>query len=287
MATSSTTTQSSRLHVSAKVRALMARHGIDENRQQLTTLMGIMDASYSQVYRKISGRSSWLEEDLQRIAEHFKETLGTLFRDDADGRVAVPSDPIVWHAAKVNLAGIWLDCEVSLDKASDTPATLLLVGTPDGPRVESMGNVQAGSTVVGPVRHLKLDLKHLPQGGVAVLDDDPDVADSIVDNLQVRGMDAQSFHNKEELQSSARRFDTYILDWYSSDTSTTADLVQHLRAHHAPKATIVILTGQIQRDQAESDLAQLIHTHDVMVELKPMRLDLLLAKIEHKRQAAS
>src|SRR6185312_12911483 len=106
------------------------------------------------------------------------------------------------------------------------------------------------------------------------------------DNLQVRGLDAQAFHTKAELQASARRFDTYILDWYSSDTSTTADLVQHLRARHAPKATIVILTGQIQRDQAESDLAQLIHTHGVMVELKPMRLDLLLAKIEHNRQTS-
>ena len=280
----SPSTQSSRQYVSAKVRALMARHGIEENREQLTALMTIMDASYSQVYRKISGRSSWLEEDLQRIAEHFKETLGTLFRDDADTQVMAPTESRAWRAAQVLIGGAWLDCQVSLDDAPPPPEALVLIDTPEGARVVAASD--ATGQVLGAVRHLRLELQPNRQGGVAVLDDDPDVADAIVDNLMIRSIEGQAFYTKQELLASPRRFDTYILDWYSGDSATTGDLVEHLRARHAPEATIVILTGQIQRDQAESDLARLIHTHDVLVELKPMRLDLLLAKIKHTRPPA-
>jgi hypothetical protein len=275
--------KSIRLGVSAKVRAMMARHGVDDQRQQLATLMSIMDASYSQVYRKISGRSSWLEEDLHRISQFYGETLGTLFRDEADAPALQGSAHASWRAAKALVAGVLLDCQVTLSEQASVAGGLALVHTAEGLRVESA--VQPSGAIEGLVSALRLDLARPLQGGYAVLDDDADVADSIVDNLLARGLDAQAFYSKEDLQASARRFDTYILDWYTSDSGTTGDLVVHLRTRHAPKATIVILTGQIQRDKAESELAKLIHTQDVMVELKPMRLDLLLAKIEHTRQA--
>jgi hypothetical protein len=111
------------------------------------------------------------------------------------------------------------------------------------------------------------------------------VAEAIVDNLLVKGLRAQAFYTTQDLRACASRFDVYIIDWFSSDTSTAADLIAHLRTSHAPQATIVVLTGQIQREHTESDLARLIHMHDVLVELKPMRVDLLLAKVKHLRQA--
>lgn len=247
--------------------------------------MTIMSASYSQVYRKISGRSSWLEEDLYRIAHYFGQSLGGLFSDaDSPAADAAGLLPAPWQAAKVWLGGQWLDCQVTVDAEPSAAAPLVLAQTPQGLHVVPAADA-APSDIVGTVSHLRMDLAKPAHGGFAVLDDDPDVADAIVDTLLSKGLDAQAFYAEKDLQACPRQFDTYILDWFSSEASTTADLVAHLRTSHAPHATIVILTGQIQRDKAETDLSRLILTHDVMVELKPMRVDLLLAKIEHARHA--
>lgn len=277
-----------RLIVSGKVRALLARHGITDAQQQLASLMTVMGASHSQVYRKLSGRSSWLEEDLMRIASRHGETLGTLFRDDADplaAPCAAAPDDTVWHAARVNVDNRLVPCEVALGPVPDTPAGIMVLhDTPDGPMAGWADGV-AGATVRGAVRALRLDPAPPAHGGYAVFDDDPDVAESIADNLLARGLDAQAFFTTQALRDAPRRFDVYIIDWFSSDTSTAADLVAHLRTHHAPQAAIVVLTGQIQREHTESDLARMIHSHGVMVELKPMRVDLLLAKLQHARQA--
>ncbi|MFT3859456.1 MAG: helix-turn-helix domain-containing protein [Aquabacterium sp.] len=269
-----------RLTVSAKVRALLTRHGVGNPRQQLTVLMSIMNASYSQVYRKVNGRSSWLEEDLQRIVDHFGETLGSLFRDEEP--VAPALDASSWLQAKVCVAGLWLPCRVTLDESPDASGRLVLEEGNDGPRV--VDRETPSGKVRATVRQLLVDAADQPHGGFAVFDDDPDVAESIVDNLLARGEDAQAFFTTQDLRACPRRFDVYIIDWFSSDTSTAADLIQYLRTEHAPDSTIVVLTGQIQREHTEADLARLIHTHNVMVELKPMRVDLLLAKVKHLRQ---
>ena len=248
--------------------------------------MTIMSASYSQVYRKISGRSSWLEEDLYRIAHYFGETLGGLFNDtDASPSGAPGILPAPWQAAKVWVGHQWLDCQVTVDADPGAAALLVLAQTPQGLHVLPAADV-AGQDIIGTISQLRMDLSEPAHGGFAVLDDDPDVADAIVDTLLAKGLDAQAFYAESDLQASPRQFDTYILDWFSSEANTTAELVAYLRTSHAPRATIVILTGQIQRDKAETDLSRLILTHDVMVELKPMRVDLLLAKIEHARHAS-
>lgn len=277
--------QAIRSAVTAKVRALLARHGTPDHRQQIPVLMAILQASYSQVYRKVSGRSAWLEEDLYLIAAHFQETLGGLFRDDAcDAPVGiskVASAPSDWRAATVAIGGIALNCHVLTGNKADTTGALALVDTAQGPQVLPANNT--GTALF--ISAIQIDLSASKEGGFAVFDDDPDVADAISDALLARGLEAQAFYTTQELSAATRRFDTYILDWFSSDSHTTADLIAHLRTAHAPKATIVVLTGQIQRERVESDLAQLIRVHDVLVELKPMRVDLLLAKIAHTRQA--
>lgn len=284
-----------RLIVSTKIRALLARHGIADPQLQLASLMTVLSASHSQVYRKLSGRSSWLEEDLLRIAEHHGETLGSLFGEDtgpapaAHAQATDTSGP-AWHAAGIDIGGTLSDCRVTLSSPGDdtneaSPHDLWLAPSPQGHVVVRHSQIKPGAQALGRVHQLQMDFSRPKQGGIAVFDDDPDVAESITDNLLARGLEAQAFFTTSELKASARRFDAYIIDWFSSDTSTARDLIEHIRKTHAPQATIVVLTGQIQRGHAESDLAELILTHDVLVELKPMRVELLLAKINHHRQA--
>ena len=285
-----------RLIVSDKVRALLSRHGVSESREQVAALMKIMEASHSQIYRKMSGRSSWLEEDLYRIATHHGESLGRLFQEEevpgAASAGPLPSCPGAWQPAKVQVAGQWVQGEAALAAPSAAPSNeggplsgWLLVDTPEGRIVTWHGAEAAPVSALGPVCAIRVELPDAANGGFAVFDDDPDVAESIVDALLARGMDAHVFLTTESLRACPRRFDVYIIDWFSGESSTAADLVQHLRTGHAPEATIVILTGQIQREHTESDLARLIHTHNVMVELKPMRVDLMLAKIQRLKPA--
>lgn len=281
-------TKKARLLVSESVRTLLARHGVTDAHQQLATLMTLMEASHSQVYRKLSGRSSWLEEDLMRIAAHHGETLSQLFQDGADPRMPSGEKEAAWRPARIDVGGVQTSCRVTLAPADATMAsnedTLVLVDTTPVPQVVWRSGLAKDAAVLGHVQQVQLDMGAAPDGGFAVFDDDPDVAESIVDNLLMKGLRAQAFYTTQDLRACASRFDVYIIDWFSSDTSTAADLIEHLRTSHAPQATIVVLTGQIQREHTESDLAHLIHTHDVMVELKPMRVDLLLAKVKHVRQ---
>jgi BetR domain len=264
--------------VSDKVRALLARHGISDSREQLTALMSIMDASYSQVYRKASGRASWLEEDLYRIASHFGETLGTLFADDQD---AAPPDGHSWQPATIQIDGQPFECQLITDATPGATAPLQVIDTPTGPVVRA--SAPQASRAGQAVRELRLSFHANPSGGYAVFDDEPDVVDAIVDNLTLKGLRAEGFYEVEALRASQRHFDTYILDWFSGDAATTADLIEYLRTSHAPEATIVILTGKIQQDHAESDLARMIQKYKVLVEIKPMRVELLLAKVAHAR----
>jgi CheY-like chemotaxis protein len=188
------------------VRALLARHGLTEQRVQLPRLMDILGVSYSQAYRKLNAGSPWLEEDLYRLATHFGETLGTLF--------------------------------------ADAP----------------------------PREH----------GGIAVVDDDPIVADSIVDTLQALGIDARAYYDAASLLQGARSYDAYIVDWFMG-TGTAENLLLEVRRRDGPAPVIVVLTGKISSGAAEDQLARMVRDHGILVELKPARVSLLLAKIQRER----
>ena len=97
-------------------------------------------------------------------------------------------------------------------------------------------------------------------GTSVVVDDDDDLAASIVQFLREKGLDAISYRTGENLLAALEtsRFDGFILDWMLGE-GNIRDLLPAVRTR-SPGAPIIILTGQIkaggaQEDELESTLA--------------------------------
>lgn len=120
------------------------------------------------------------------------------------------------------------------------------------------------------------------RGGIAVVDDDPIVADSIVDTLQAMGIDARAYYDTASLLQGAHSYDAYIVDWFMG-TGTAEALLLELRRREGHAPVIVVLTGKISSGAAEDQLARMVRDHGILVELKPARVSLLLAKIQRER----
>jgi CheY-like chemotaxis protein len=77
----------------------------------------------------------------------------------------------------------------------------------------------------------RLLFERSPPRRVAVLDDDSDSAQSIVDFLGAKGMDAQPFNCAVELLAAMETepFDGFVVDWLLGDT-TAKDLLSKIRA---------------------------------------------------------
>jgi FixJ family two-component response regulator len=107
---------------------------------------------------------------------------------------------------------------------------------------------------------------------VAVLDDDSDSAQSIVDFLGAKGMDAQPFNCAVELLAAmeSEPFEGFVVDWLLGDT-TAKELLSKIRAR-VPSGPVVILTGQIATGIAtEEELAMVGASYRALLFEKPTR----------------
>ena len=99
----------------------------------------------------------------------------------------------------------------------------------------------------------RLLFERAPPRRVAVLDDDRDSAQSIVDFLGAKGLDAQPFNCAIDLLAAmeGQPFDGFVVDWLLGD-NTAKDLLSKIRAR-VPSGPVVILTGQIATGAASED----------------------------------
>ena len=118
----------------------------------------------------------------------------------------------------------------------------------------------------------RLLFERSPPRRVAVLDDDSDSAQSIVDFLGAKGMDAQPFNCAGDLLAAmeSEPFEGFVVDWLLGDT-TAKDLLSKIRAR-VPSGPVVILTGQIATGIAsEEELAMVGASYRALLYEKPTR----------------
>ena len=254
---------------------LLERAGL-QLRQRVNYVAQTLDLGYQLARRRMIGETPWTVDELSRLASSCGETLTTLFAFDGS------RDPVgAGEVAEVVIGLVRIPCRVWVGaKAASRQASPLVAMR------------QAGQWVVVPatdardvdsceVERVLIQLGKTKRQRVAVLDDDHDVANSIVDYMNATGLDAQAFYSLDELTGlvEAAPFDGYVIDWLV-DHQNARSLIATIRAKD-PACPIVLLTGQLEKGNAdESELTSISSLYRLTYFEKPIRTSSLLSALQ-------
>ncbi|KQW02872.1 helix-turn-helix domain-containing protein [Rhizobacter sp. Root1221] len=252
--------------ISRAIQALLDRHGVPERRRN-TTLEAAAGMKYQQVRRRMTGETSWNVDEIKRLASHFGEPvfklLGALV-DDA-------GQPAVLKVAGLQLAcSVWPGEAIAGDKAVGP-----LVAAQDGESGEwevFLPAVAAGRAV-HEVRRVVFEAEEPRR--VAVIDDDEAAAETIVQVLRQKGLEAISYSNAEHIRSALETttFDGYIVDWQLGEQDAR-DVLQLIRGRTAAAPLIVL--ADILTDSQEAQFEEITATFRAQLFVKPARTLMLL-----------
>lgn len=251
------------------VRALMERHGLPKYRQS-AWLADALGLSYSQAHRRMTGASPWSLEDLSRVAALFGETM-------SDVVSAGSVDQTV--AGSFSVGTLQVPCRLSLGPRFDRSRPNQLVAVPS-----TTGWLVVQGREAGDAGHVIERLEARPSSDmrkvIAVLDDDPDITNSICEHFESSGYEARPFFGTAELLASLahERFDGFLIDWIVGETSTVG-LIKTIRDQDA-KCPIVVLTAQVLAGLVdEADIAAAVNRYALVFSEKPVRASILAATL--------
>lgn len=265
-------TDEPKLPISKAIQAVLDRHGVPE-RQRLGTLVAAAGMSYQQVRRRMTGETSWNVDELKRLASHFGEPLfkllGTLVDD-------------VGQQATLVVGGVSLPCSIwpgAMAPPRSRIGPLVAIPNDAGDDWTVVPVADTGDRTAYEVRRLVYEAA--PPRRIAVVDEDDDLAASIVEFLRDKGLDAVSYRSSEQLRAAldSSRFEGFILDWMPAKGST-GDLLPEVRARN-PGAPVIILAARIEPGGAQEDeLAKAISAHRAQLYEKPPRMLALFNALE-------
>ena len=222
----------------------------------------ILNLAYSAAHRRVRGQASWTVEELEALAKHFGESLDEVFVAAAKTR----AEPATFVAGDLRLK-----CQLWLGPETARPAAGSLVAARDGARWTVQAAAEGLAGPLHEVRQLLLEPDAISGSRIAVLDDQPNITDSLCVFLRQAGFRADAFHGIGALQDALADspYDAYVLDWIVGD-ETVGPLVERLRATD-PRCPIAILTGKAnERGEVVTDIADLVARHDVRYFSKPL-----------------
>ncbi|RKP52237.1 helix-turn-helix domain-containing protein [Trinickia fusca] len=272
------------LQISQRVRELMDAHGVPK-RSQAKELARILAISYSAATRKIKGQLPWKLEQIGEVASAFGEPASVLLgaATTQEGGLAGTAQEgqfvvggrrfacLLWRAEALDARPAGGDL-VAVDEAGQW----LVYPVQDAPTGGQRFDVER-IEIVG--RHAEAD-KPL----IAVVDDSHDIAESICDYFNARGLRAQPYYGLQSFREAleTEMFDGFVLDWLFGN-ETAADVIGTIRESEDEEAPIFLLTGELVTGNAdENDIAGVIERYDVACVEKPVRPSLLLAELSNK-----
>lgn len=237
------------------------RHGIaTSDRSRLVER--VLNLAYSAAHRRVRGQASWTVEELGALATHFGESLDEVFVAAAKTR----AESATFSAGELRLkCQLWVGAEIT------RPMVGGLVATRDGARWLVIPATDGLEGRLFEVRQLLLEPDAIHGSRIAVLDDQPNITDSLCVFLRQAGFKADAFHSISSLRGALAEqpYDAYVLDWLVGD-ATVGGLVEQLREGDA-RCPIAILTGKAtERGEVVTDIAELVARHDVRYFSKPL-----------------
>ncbi|KVT76003.1 two-component system response regulator [Burkholderia ubonensis] len=273
------------LITATKVRDLLTRNGIPP-RSHNTTIANVLGLSFSVVTRKMKGLIPWNLSQLRDIATHFGVPPAILLDDQGAHAGAAPE----MLDATLVIESRRLRCRAAIStKASSHVETDFVAIQSQGEWiVMERHHAHEGRTYPVDVIELRSTQQQAYAARIAVVDDSPDVAETVCEYFIEKGVnaipyyDAASFRKALEVED----FDGYILDWMLDD-QTAADLVRGIRSSENGDAPIFLLTGKISTGEAsEDEIARVMSHFNARCEEKPVRLPILFAEVARELKIA-
>ncbi|KWE63613.1 two-component system response regulator [Burkholderia ubonensis] len=273
------------LITATKVRDLLTRNGIPP-RSHNTTIANVLGLSFSVVTRKMKGLIPWNLSQLRDIATHFGVPPAILLDDQGAHAGAAPE----MLDATLVIESRRLRCRAAIStKASSHVETDFVAIQSQGEWiVMERHHAHEGRTYPVDVIELRSTQQQTYAARIAVVDDSPDVAETVCEYFIEKGVnaipyyDAASFRKALEVED----FDGYILDWMLGD-QTAADLVRGIRSSENGDAPIFLLTGKISTGEAsEDEIARVVSHFNARCEEKPVRLPILFAEVARELKIA-
>ncbi len=260
-----------------KVRDLLNRNGIAP-RSHNTTIANVLGLSFSVVTRKMKGLIPWNLSQLQDIATHFGVPPAILL----DDKGAQPADAEMIDATLV-IESRRFRCRAAIStKASSQIDTEFVALQSQGEWiVTERRHAREGRTYAVELIELRSSRPNAYAARIAVVDDSPDVAETVCEYFIEKGVHAIPYHDSRAFREAlaVEDFDGYILDWMLGD-ETAADLVRGIRASENGEAPIFLLTGKISTGEAsEDEIAHIVSHYNARCEEKPVRLPILFAEV--------
>jgi len=171
-------------------------------------------------------------------------------------------------------------CQFTLGKRLESSAEFTLVAIKVANRWELVEGTQASGHEAFEVKSLASSPGRRLIGRVAILDDQPGVAETLGSELRSAGFGADCFTSAAELVNARQevKFDAYVLDWLV-DSGTAEALIQNIRSTDA-SCPIAILTGQTSADNSIAvDIAEMVANHGVSYFEKPATSSIIIATL--------
>lgn len=259
-------------HGAQLVRSLLERHTVPKHRQA-AFVRDFFHLSRAAAHQRLGRSTAWTLDELQQIAAHFGESLTEVL-----GGEAQPAGT----PATLRVGGLQVGCRIWLSEVADAAHHDAFVA------LENAGGYVVVPAAAPPVQgarrvaRLEIDQATAVLPRIAVLDDTPDFASSLCEQLGRAGLNASGFSTAAALTTALAEtpFDGYVINWSRRDPDASA-LLASLRAQ--PKhVAVVLLTGKLRSgSRALNDIAAAASTFKVQVFEKPVHLPLLLSALEN------
>lgn len=255
---------------------MLERAGL-QPRQRVTYVAQTLELGYQLARRRMIGETPWTVDEIARLASSCGETLTTLFADDG----VAPGLAGTGQAAEFVLGAARISCRIWIgDKAATRRVSPLVAVQPTKDQWLVVLATDAPEAESFEVERVLIQLGNADKQRVAVLDDNEDIAKSIVEYMNGTGIDAQAFFSLDDLmlQVEAKPFDGYVIDWLV-DHQNARSLIAAIRSKD-PSCPIVLLTGQLVNGNAdESELASIASYYRLTFFEKPVRSSSLLSAL--------
>lgn len=248
--------------ITQAITALLDRRSVPE-RKRLVTLEAAAGIAYQQVRRRMMGETPWSAEEIKRVAAHFGEPLFSLLGALVEEQ---PGQPAVLTVGSCRTpCTIWPGAKA----AQGIGPYVALPGDSSGDSWTVLPPSDAAGRDAFEIRRLVFEMEQPRR--VAVVDDDDDLGRAIVQFLRQKGLDAISYTTAEHLRTALETtaFDGYILDWVLGD-DRAGELLPLIREKN-PSGPVIILTGQLDGEAQESELASAMAEFRVQLYEKPSR----------------
>ena len=243
------------------VRALLVRAALPTHRHS-AHIAGLLNLSYHQAHRRMTGIAPWSLEELQAVAAHHGETLVDLFNEQKSAG---------YETALLIAGPLRITCRLwpGQPLAQHRPGDLIAIK--GGSEWVVMVAGDSPTPQACTVKRLIIEPKPDRPRRFAILDDDIDVARSLAAGLVELGFEATAFVTEAQLEAALQfdSFDAYVIDWVLANGTAEA-LVAKLRSQNA-NCPIALLTGKAgSKDVDEKELVASIQQHGLLFLQKPV-----------------